>query len=343
MSLRDNEKEKNDFLTNNNIINEFKKAQEVTPNLWEVLSGIEESYTEYANYLYSNMETLSKELLGASGVKSVHSIRYRVKDVNSLLVKVVKKLSKLSKEPSTDYEIEKYRGINKENYYKLITDLAGFRILLRYHEQWKDVHEWIKNKYRLGNNRPYIKDWLKDYQASAATSSPYIAEKPKIYYRNNSEYYLYWNIGGGEYTYIPSDEGYTSVHYIIWMDGKYVEVQVRTIYDEAWGECTHDVSYKNTNPELKDELDFLSKALADQTVAAEKIANLIYAKTHKDSKLFDAVLHVVGEELLGATTADHLDDKNTLQNKELKGIYQKKMGLLSYMDIPFDGAISSLL
>lgn len=340
MSFKDNDKERESFLEKNNLRNDFEKAQKVTSDLWIILSEIKESYEEYSKYLYSNMESLSKELLGVSGVKSVHSIRYRVKDVNSLLVKIVKKLSKLPKIPSTDYDIEKYRGINKNNYFKLLTDLAGFRILLRYHEQWKDVHEWIKAKYNLGKSHPYIKNWIDDYQANAATGTPFIAEKPKIYYRNNTEYYLYWNIGGKEYDYIPSDEGYTSVHYIIWMDGKYVEVQVRTIYDEAWGECTHDVAYKNSNSEMKEELDFLSKTLADQTVAAEKIANLIYAKTHNDSNLFGAVSNAVGDDVLGTTMVDCMGDVVDFNEKEIIRGIRKKIDYLSHIDTSFDGIIN---
>lgn len=343
MSLRDNEKEREDFLQENNIREEFNKALVATPDLWNVLYDIEDSYNGYSGYLYSNMETLSKELLGVSGVKSVHSIRYRVKDTKSLLVKIVKKLSKLSNIPSSDYEIEKYRGINGKNYYKLLTDLAGFRILLRYHEQWKDIHQWFMNKYKLGNIRPYIKNWIDDYQESAATSTPFIAEKPKIYYRNKLEYYLYWSVGGEEYDFIQSDEGYTSVHYIIWMDGKYVEVQVRTIYDEAWGECTHDVAYKNKNPELKDELDFLSKVLADQTVAAEKIANLIYAKTHQDSGLFRGALQATGEEASGTIEPNDSLDANT-DNKQLSNVaIRNRTTLLSQVEITFDGNVSSLI
>ena len=55
---------------------------------------------------------------------------------------------------------------------------------------------------------------------------------------------------------------------------------MRTIFDEAWSECTHDLVYKSNSSTVKAELEYLSKCLSIQTIAAESVVNLMYKKTH---------------------------------------------------------------
>lgn len=78
----------------------------------------------------------------------MHSARCRIKNVDSLKVKIVKKLAKLSIDECKDYEKEKYRNINENNYYKIVTDLTGMRIIIRYSTLYEYMDSFIKrNKY----------------------------------------------------------------------------------------------------------------------------------------------------------------------------------------------------
>lgn len=43
------------------------------------------------------------------------------------------------------------------------------------------------------------------------------------------------------------ENGYRSVHYVMSFKQVYIEIQVRTIYDEAWSNCDHNYVYKNEN------------------------------------------------------------------------------------------------
>lgn len=61
---------------------------------------------------------------------------------------------------------------------------------------------------------------------------------------------------------------------------------MRTILDEAWSECTHDIVYKSTNKAQIAELEYLSQCLSQQTIAAELITNLIYEKVNKKGMIF---------------------------------------------------------
>ena len=58
---------------------------------------------------------------------TIHSIRYRVKDTDSLLVKIIEKSAKVPAEPQDNPEIEKYRNLTCENYYR---NIFNARLLL---------------------------------------------------------------------------------------------------------------------------------------------------------------------------------------------------------------------
>lgn len=261
----------------------YARAKEIEPNLWSVLQEIEAHYKEYSKYCEAIVQSEIVEILKDSKKKGIHSARFRVKDIDSLLVKIIKKKAFLSKEVQEDYDIEKYRELNADNYYQIITDISGIRILIRYREQWKQVHEWLWKRYYKGDEW-YLHDFVKDYKYNEGKA--FIAEKPKVYYRNQSDRIFYEEIGKDIFDFRLSDEGYNSMHYLVNVDGKYIEIQMRTILDEAWGECTHDIVYKGVSNSQLPELQYLSQCLSQQTIAAETITNLIYEKVNKKGMIF---------------------------------------------------------
>ena len=141
------------------------------------------SYNELSKNYDAIAQRLLMDILHDKKIKDkIHSARYRIKDKKSLQIKIVKKKADLSKDVSEDYEKEKYRNLDKSNYYKIITDLIGFRIIVRYREQWMDVHKWIFDNFYQGDEY-FVHNFIDDYRP--AVSKPFIAEKPKIYYRTN--------------------------------------------------------------------------------------------------------------------------------------------------------------
>lgn len=255
------------------------------PDLDKHLLKISEHYwirkTAYLKKCESTAQQLLMTILTDSELKEIHSARYRTKTVESLLTKYVKKKALLPEEPGSDYNIEKYRSMDKDNYYKIITDLIGIRILIRYQQQWEVVHKWIwENFYKV--DKSYIKNWIDDYPSG--DTDDFLVEKPKLYLREAKDLPMYQKFGRDIFESHISDEGYSSIHYLLWYDGKYVELQVRTIYDEAWGECTHDLVYKCKNKARRVELERLSECLATQTQAAGMISDIMFEKSKLTSK-----------------------------------------------------------
>lgn len=249
-------------------------------NLGKNLIRVSEHYYKGKTSYVTKCEAAAKQLLMTiltdNELKEIHSARYRTKTIESLLTKYVKKKALLPEIPGSDYNIEKYRPMNKDNYYKIITDLIGIRILIRYQQQWEVIHNWMwENFFKV--DKPYIKNWLDDYPSGEADD--FLVEKPKLYLRDVKDLPMYQKVGKDVFEPHVSAEGYSSIHYLVWYDGKYVEIQVRTIYDEAWSECTHDLVYKCKNKARRAELERLSECLATQTQAAGMISEMMFDKS----------------------------------------------------------------
>lgn len=269
------------IIHNADLVDKYELALKKDSSIERQLLKIKENYmsnraSSYSKKCESTAQQLLMVILTADELKDIHSARYRIKTLDSLVIKYIKKKAALPKEPGMEYSIEKYRPMNKDNYYKIITDLIGIRILIRYQQQWRKVHDWICNNFS-NLEKPYITNWLDDYPAGC--TEDFIVEKPKLYLRDKNELPLYQKEDEDLFEVHVSDEGYSSLHYLLWYDGKYVEVQVRTIYDEAWGECTHDLVYKCKIKNRRAELERLSRCLAIQTQAAGMIADFMYEKS----------------------------------------------------------------
>lgn len=282
------------FIHDNCLKEQFESAERINPKLWEMLKNIESLYSERAENSKALVQGLLVNILEDTELsKVIHSARYRVKDVNSLKVKIVKKLAELSIYESPGYDKEKYRDIDENNYYKIITDLIGVRIIIRYREQWSKVDKWITEHF-INDSKYYIKNYISDYKSEPG--KPFIVETPKVYYRSDQDKVFYENVKANCYSMIQSKSGYNSVHYIINKDGKYIEIQVRTIYDEAWSECTHDIVYKNKNPKRRKELDYISKCLSQQTIAAETMVNYMYEIVNGTNMIYKDPLNLNKKE-----------------------------------------------
>ena len=67
-------------------------------------------------------------------------------------------------------------------------------------------------------------------------------ERPKVYYAKGDNVEQYKEYGLDVKIH---KMGYRSIHYTVSFRGVYIEIQVRTIYDEAWSDCNHNYVYKH--------------------------------------------------------------------------------------------------
>lgn len=158
---------------------------------------------------------------------SVHSVKYRLKDTGHLLKKLDRKFSDVN--------------ITNEEFFARVTDLAGVRVLHLHQAQFVDIHNAIGAK--IAEN-----DWVLAEPAKAFTWDP-----------ESSGFFEAQGL-----SVEVRDTYYTSVHYLVKPRADSplcCEIQVRTLFEEIWGEVDHQLNYPipTQNMSSKEQLRVLSK------------------------------------------------------------------------------------
>ena len=120
-------------------------------------------------------------------------------------------------------------------------DLLGTRILIRHRYQWEEIHDLMWQLYYQGTER-YVKNRIHDYIGEAKET--FLSERSEVFYRYEESTKCYELKGRDTFDFEKNNPGYSSNHYIINYFGTYIELQVRTLFDEAWSENDHDFVYK---------------------------------------------------------------------------------------------------
>ncbi len=166
--------------------------------------------------------------LRASGREIVHSYKCRLKDPEHLRAKLARKRAE-------------GKPISYGNLFDRVTDLAGVRIIHLFQEQFEQIDGVIRRKIKAG-------DWVLGERATAYTWDPETA----VFFRN-------FNL-----EVVQKPTSYTSVHYLIRPRSDSplcCEVQVRTLFEEIWGEVDHQINYPipTTNLACREQIQVLSK------------------------------------------------------------------------------------
>ena len=218
---------------------------------WEELELIEKEYQKNEHVLRECAKSFIDEYLYDIERAGIHSYRYRIKETDHLLEKVVRKKKENPK---------KFKELDHTNYHKFMTDLIGVRVFFLYREDWINFHRYIVGQFE-NDPKLYIKNRIEDFDENP--EHYYLAERPRAYKRTGDT-----KIYDGNEFEIISDGIYRSLHYIVKYKGFYIEVQGRTLFEEGWGEIDHDIVYKGAEDDemLKDYSKMLNRlaGLADE-------------------------------------------------------------------------------
>ena len=196
---------------------------------WKDLEFIYEDFSkkidDYRNILFD----FEKAYLQNISTAGIHSYRTRIKDPEHLIVKIIRKRQE---------NLKKYRNLDRYNYEKFLTDLIGIRCFILFKSDWELFHNYIIEQIE-NDSRLYVQDSLVDFDEDKLHT--YIAEMPKVHIRNGDSRDIYEKVLPPDA--IKSQKIYRSVHYIIKYKGVYIEIQVRTLFEEGWGEIDHHIVY----------------------------------------------------------------------------------------------------
>ncbi|WP_345871397.1 addiction module component [Shewanella algae] len=197
------------FLKKNNISTEDWEKSKID---WPTLQKIG---ADHQAKLEERKETAELFARMIQRCPKVHSVRWRVKDPEHLMEKIVRKTI----EGSDTYN-KIYLEINADNYHDIVTDLVGVRALHLFKDDCFGIDEYLCNLWPT-------------------------KEQPVYYVRSGDDETT--DLERFEVKQHPA--GYRSIHYVFestpLKQKIYTEVQVRTIFEEGWSEIDHKVRYPN--------------------------------------------------------------------------------------------------
>ncbi|GHC91560.1 hypothetical protein GCM10007320_40680 [Pseudorhodoferax aquiterrae] len=161
----------------------------------------------------------------------LHTVKSRVKDREHLREKINRKQ-------------EEGIHVDGNNLSQEITDLTGVRVLHIHQEQAKNIHAAIIHKIDV------LKDWV-------------LHEPPKAYTWDPESKRFFEEMGVAVEV---KESFYTSLHYVVRpKEGSPLvcEIQVRTLFEEIWGEVDHSLNYpvKSKSLACREQLLVLAKVV----------------------------------------------------------------------------------
>ncbi|MBB5205035.1 ppGpp synthetase/RelA/SpoT-type nucleotidyltransferase [Inhella inkyongensis] len=199
----------NDFLERNRLSQE---SWEKSCLSWDALLAIASDHEANRNKLTDTAELFARTL---QRCQAVHSVRFRVKDSEHLLEKLVRKAAEGS---------SKYLNVSEKNYFEVVTDLIGVRALHLFKDECFGIHQVVRDTWALH-------------------------EDPTAFIREGDPKDLLDRFSSLGLQVRQHPAGYRSVHYVCATQPLQrrvlVEIQVRTIFEEGWSEVDHRVRYPN--------------------------------------------------------------------------------------------------
>lgn len=199
-------------------------------------------YSDYITHMdaYQNHGEFIANILRSQ--KSIHTVKSRMKEPDHLIEKIIRKIDDRRVKYGDDFQF------TPDNYKDEINDLIGIRVIHIFKEQWREIHEYITSTWKVIEITANVREG------------------------DNVEVFKNLNI-----EVRPRASGYRSVHYLVefYPTNRRViaEIQVRTIFEEGYGEIDHRLKYSNVEiPEiLKSNLLLFNRIIG----SADEMASLI--------------------------------------------------------------------
>lgn len=208
--------EQHDFLKKYNIEDKFYQSGVSWDTLSEIAKDYEDKIEKFQKIAVDYVNRLN-------GLPEVHSVRLRIKDVEHLIEKIIRK--------AVEYE-ETDSVYDKDTYLYEITDIIGIRALYVFKSDYLPLHNTI------------IKSFKKNF-----------CEKPQVKLREGDDKKIYNGLKNVEF---QSDSIYRSIHYTIRHTEQDItvpiEIQTRSIFEEGWSEINHKLLYKKNNLRIDEEI-----------------------------------------------------------------------------------------
>ena len=205
----------------------------------EILKDIYNDFVDY-KVSYENQASFIANILRSQPM--IHSVKSRIKAPDRLIEKIIRKTEDRKLKYGKDFQF------TLENYKNEINDLIGIRVIHIFKDQWRDIHEFITKTWKVIEVTANVREGDNTKQF----------EELDIEVRSRIS-------------------GYRSVHYLVEFyptnEKVIAEIQVRTIFEEGYGEIDHRLRYSHVEiPEILKSNLLLFNRIAG---SADEMASLI--------------------------------------------------------------------
>lgn len=218
-------------------VQEYMKINKIK---FEDLQGVYEDFVNIQSSYETQADFISNILRSN---ENVHSVKTRIKNPERLIEKIIRKTTDRKDKNGHDFYF------NSENYKNEITDLIGIRVLHIFKDQWNNIHDFIVDTWNVIEITANI--------------------------REGDDRRIFDSLG---IEVVSRPSGYRSVHYLVELSftqqyKTIAEIQVRTIFEEGYGEIDHRLRYShNEIPEiLQSNLLLFNRIIG----SADEMASLI--------------------------------------------------------------------
>lgn len=178
---------------------------------WETLEDIYDDFDNYRHRYETQGDYIADTLRTHP---KIHFVKSRVKDPEHLIVKIIRKTADRKLKYGDEFQF------NIENYKEEVTDLIGIRAIHIFKEDWEDIHDFISKTWKVVEITANVREG-DDTQRFEELNIQIQSRKT----------------------------GYRSVHYLIEFfptnQKVTAEIQVRTIFEEGYGEIDHQLRYSH--------------------------------------------------------------------------------------------------
>ncbi|WP_291651435.1 RelA/SpoT domain-containing protein [Clostridium sp.] len=206
------------------------------------VEALKDIYNDFVDYevSYENQADFISNILRSQPM--IHSVKSRIKNPDRLIEKIIRKTEDRKLKYGEDFQF------TLDNYKNEINDLIGIRVIHIFKDQWQDIHEFITKTWKVIEVTANVRegDNTKKF------------EELDIEVRSRIS-------------------GYRSVHYLVEFyptnEKVIAEIQVRTIFEEGYGEIDHRLRYSHVEiPEILKSNLLLFNRIAG---SADEMASLI--------------------------------------------------------------------
>ncbi|MGL5823098.1 MAG: RelA/SpoT domain-containing protein [Sarcina sp.] len=240
-----------------NVLEKYPHVMEIIKEENININNLDEIYRDYTKNreAHENQIEFIANILRSN--KNVHSVKSRIKNADRLIEKIIRKTRDRKNKYGEEFEF------NVSNYRDEINDMIGVRVIHIFKEEWEAIHDFINKTWRVIEITANVRDG------------------------DNTKRFNELGIEVRSRT-----SGYRSVHYLVelnfTLDSPIIaEIQVRTIFEEGYGEIDHRLRYShNEIPEiLKDNILVFNRLIGSVDEMSSLISHLSTELLEKNAEI----------------------------------------------------------